>query len=733
MNLNKIIEIANKELKSYLDHAQGYLLLSILVSVLYFLFLKTFFVVGTASVRSLFELLPWILTIFVPAVTMSSIASEKEKQTLEYLITQPITPKEIIFGKILGAWIFSSIGILLTLPLAFIISTIGKIDTGETVAGYLGALILILTLSSLGVAISSFYKNQISAFLTTATVIFLLNIISTDLISINLPVSVSNLLSNLSISDNYFSIIRGVLEIPSIVYFALFIYISINIGITNIEKVRFSKMKAAIIKSLKSLVLILLISAITIYSAGYAKGRVDLTSNKKYTLSQISKDTLKSGDKVRIDVYASNDLPQQFQAAFSELKNTLNDYTAFGGDKIQVQYLLPDDHKAELDANGITPIQFNVIGNDQYQVKQGYMALVISNDSDQSKKEIIPYVNDINSLEFELTKAISKVKESSKPTIAFATGNGEKDLYQDFAALKSMIGSDYTVTTVALPSEETAKVPDLSVYKAIVFAGQTTSYSKASEDAIISFVKNGGNILYMPDLIQIDLQTTSASKNEEINGDLFNEFGIKVNPDLVYDLRSNVPTQVGTESGVIVVSYPFWTVGVLSSENTKELPGTAIFPWSSSLEITSPDWETLYSTSVFGNKQIGTFNIGLEQNLSETDLQTIPLVAISGISDKDKGIMIVAGTTRMFDNQFVSQSRENALLATSLFEKLASEKNFSQISAKNILGSQFKSTTNLQKDLVNYGSPAASLLLLIMIGIARYTKKKRQKHMLEYI
>ena len=239
MNLSKIQEITTKELKSYFDHAQGYLLLSILLAVLYFLFLRTFFIIGTASVRNLFQFLPWILTIFVPAVTMSSIASEKDKQTLEYLITQPITPKDIIIGKIFGAWIFSSIGILLTLPLAFLISTVGTIDIGETTAGYIGALILTFALTSLGVAISSFYKNQISAFLTSATVIFLLNVISTDLVSINIPITISNLLSKLSVADNYFSIIRGVLEVPSIVYFSLFIYISINIGITNIEQVRY--------------------------------------------------------------------------------------------------------------------------------------------------------------------------------------------------------------------------------------------------------------------------------------------------------------------------------------------------------------------------------------------------------------------------------------------------------------------------------------------------------------
>lgn len=733
MNLNKIFEITKKELRSYFDHFQGYLLLTIFISVLYFLFLKTFFIVGIASIRNLFEVLPWLLTIFVPAVTMGSIASEKDKQTLEYLITQPITPKEIIFGKILGSWIFTSVGILLTIPLAFLVSTIGTIDVGETIAGYAGALVLILALSSLGVAVSSFYKNQITAFLTSATIIFLLNIINTDLISINLPLAISNLLSKLSITDNYYSIARGVLEIPRIVYFALFIYISISIGITNIEKVRYSKMKASISKSLKTFALLLLVSAVTIYSAGYAKGRIDLTSNKKYTLSPVSIDTLKNGDKVRIDVYASKDLPQQFQAAFFELKNTLNDYESFGGDKIQIQYLLPEENKATLESNGITPIQFNVIGNDQYQVKQGYMALIISNDADQSKKEIIPYVNDVNTLEFDLTKAISKVKESSKPTIAFAIGNGEKDLYQDFAVLKSILEVDYTITTVSFPSDEEQKAPDLSSYKAIVLAGQTSAYSTSSQAEIQAFIEKGGNIMYMPDLIQIDLQTTQATKNDVINGDLLNKYGIKVNPDLVYDLRSNVPTQVGTESGVIVVSYPFWTVGVLASIDSKDLPGTAIFPWTSSLEITSPNkWETIYSTSTFGNKQTGNFNIGLQQNLSESDLQTIPLVAVSK-PNQNKGLMIVTGTTRMLDNQFISQSRENALLATSLFEKLASEKSFSQISAKNILGMQLKAITNTQKRVVNYGAPILSFTLLTIIGLARYTRQKRQKRMLEYI
>ena len=103
MKFSNIKEITIKDLKSLLDHVSGYILLAAFLAVLYFFFLRTFFLVGIVSIRSMFGLIPWFMVILVPAITMGSIAQEKDKQTIEYLMTKPIGTFELIFGKILGA------------------------------------------------------------------------------------------------------------------------------------------------------------------------------------------------------------------------------------------------------------------------------------------------------------------------------------------------------------------------------------------------------------------------------------------------------------------------------------------------------------------------------------------------------------------------------------------------------------------------------------------------------
>src|SRR3990167_2326748 len=146
LNITNIKEIAIKELKSHFDHLSGYLLLAIFLSVLYFFFIRTFFLVGQASLRGMFGLLPWIFIVFIPAITMASFAKEEETQTIEYLLTKPITSLELILGKIFGSTIYVYSAILLTLPVAFLISKIGPLDSGETIAQYVGTLVLIFAL-----------------------------------------------------------------------------------------------------------------------------------------------------------------------------------------------------------------------------------------------------------------------------------------------------------------------------------------------------------------------------------------------------------------------------------------------------------------------------------------------------------------------------------------------------------------------------------------------------------
>ena len=96
MKINNILEISTKELKSFYDNLSGYLLTAIFLALLYFLFLKPFFITQTVSLRDLFQWIPWLFVVFIPAITMGSFAKEYENQTIEYLLSKPLEKREII-------------------------------------------------------------------------------------------------------------------------------------------------------------------------------------------------------------------------------------------------------------------------------------------------------------------------------------------------------------------------------------------------------------------------------------------------------------------------------------------------------------------------------------------------------------------------------------------------------------------------------------------------------------
>ncbi|MEE8267672.1 MAG: hypothetical protein V3R97_02060, partial [Gemmatimonadales bacterium] len=68
--------IARRELRSMFDHPTGYILLVVFVALNDFLFFRSAFLFGVATLRPMLEILPWLMLLFVPAVTMGALAED---------------------------------------------------------------------------------------------------------------------------------------------------------------------------------------------------------------------------------------------------------------------------------------------------------------------------------------------------------------------------------------------------------------------------------------------------------------------------------------------------------------------------------------------------------------------------------------------------------------------------------------------------------------------------------
>lgn len=161
---------------------------------------------------------------------MSKWAEEKKTGTYEILMTLPARDWQIIMGKYLSCVIFLFTVLLLTVPLAFVMSRLGDLDMGMVLGGYVGIFLLGCSYLALGLFISSLTKNQIIAFIVTVAVLFLGFIIAEPIITSYLPRSAIPVFHFLSFNRHFMAMARGVIDSRDVIYFlstaGLFIYLN---------------------------------------------------------------------------------------------------------------------------------------------------------------------------------------------------------------------------------------------------------------------------------------------------------------------------------------------------------------------------------------------------------------------------------------------------------------------------------------------------------------------------
>ena len=78
MNARNVGTIAGREFRSFFDQATAYILLVIFIAVNFFFYFRTVFVTAEATLRPMFELMPWLLLFFVPAVCSCGHSRSRE-------------------------------------------------------------------------------------------------------------------------------------------------------------------------------------------------------------------------------------------------------------------------------------------------------------------------------------------------------------------------------------------------------------------------------------------------------------------------------------------------------------------------------------------------------------------------------------------------------------------------------------------------------------------------------
>ena len=125
--------------------------------------------IGQGIFAALLMLMTLQVVFLAASSTAGAISLEREKQTLELLVTTPINSIAIVVGKLLSALVYVFLLIAASIPLMAVVFVFGGVGPEDVVRGYIVLIVTALGLGSFGLMCSSLVKRTTAA---TAITIF---------------------------------------------------------------------------------------------------------------------------------------------------------------------------------------------------------------------------------------------------------------------------------------------------------------------------------------------------------------------------------------------------------------------------------------------------------------------------------------------------------------------------------------------------------------------------------
>jgi ABC-2 type transport system permease protein len=234
--LSGSLAVMRRELGQYFDSKIAWVFTIAFLLLANSSFMNEFFLAGVADMRAFFDAMPLLLPLFLSALTMRLFAEERRTRTLEFLLTLPLSPSQVLLGKVAAALAVFAIFLAGTLPIVAMLESLGDPDLGAIAAGYLGVLLCGVFLIFLGAMVSAFSADQIVTFVATAVASYFLILCGDERVVAILDGAFDSaaigswLRASLSPLPHLEEFTRGIVALDAVVYFgggsALFAYVT---------------------------------------------------------------------------------------------------------------------------------------------------------------------------------------------------------------------------------------------------------------------------------------------------------------------------------------------------------------------------------------------------------------------------------------------------------------------------------------------------------------------------
>lgn len=334
------------------------------------------------------------------------------------------------------------------------------------------------------------------------------------------------------------------------------------------------------------LVMLLLLN----YMASHWFFRIDLTQEKRYTLSPATRSILKNlDDKVYVKVYLEGEFPAGFKKLRNETREMLNEFKAYAGNKLEYEFINPSasaDKKTreaiyqQLYKQGLLPTDLSVKEEDGVSNKIIWPGAIMAYKNNEIPVQLLKSQlgapaevmlnSSVENLEYELIQAIHQLSKEHVVKVGFLEGHGELSA-QHTADIAKSLSEFYYVERVNINGKlsaltersesDTGMFKVKPVYDALIIAKPTEPFSEEDKFIIDQYLMYGGKVMFLIDPVFAEMDSLETAEMTmafplelRLDDQLFT-YGARINYNLVQDMQSapipvvtgRVGTQVKTE------------------------------------------------------------------------------------------------------------------------------------------------------------------------------------------
>lgn len=338
--------------------------------------------------------------------------------------------------------------------------------------------------------------------------------------------------------------------------------------------------RANLLQLVLGVIVVVLLNVISFY----VFTRVDLTAEKRYTLSDQTKDLLINlDDIVYFQVYLDGEFPAGFKRLKRETQEMLDQFRAYT-DNIEYEFINPSesDDPAERNAvyqrlmeRGLNPTDLQVKTNDGSSQQIIFPGAIVSHKNIERPMELLisqlnvppeeVLNNSIQNLEFNLANSIRKISMNVRPKVAFVSSHGELSLLETADAVTAL-QEYYSVERIRIDGQlsslterdagEGEAIVARNKFDAIIVAKPDSAFTEKDKFIIDQFIMRGGKVLWLLDPVfasmdsmQFSGATVGIINEMNLNDQLF-QYGVRLNTNLVMDLNAlPIPVQTGEVGG----------------------------------------------------------------------------------------------------------------------------------------------------------------------------------------